>query len=491
LPETNTLMRNTSWLLSAALGITFAGCAPWAYQQESDRLSAIAASGLKGRDAAPRGEHLGPEGDTRIRHEGPKHPEFPNLAEDATLENYLTYAGLGNPGLRASFEQFKATLERVPQTRALPDPKLSLGYFLSEVETRVGPQNAKIGYSQMLPWAGKRGTRAEVVVRESEAALARFDALKLRLFYQVKQVYWRYWYLSRAVAITDENLKLLAQLESVARQKYTAGTAPHSAVIKAQVELGKLEDRLKALGDLRTPTSARLSAALGRISKTLLPWPKTPPTGEAIDVSYDRLMAWLNARNPELKVAEAMIARGEAAVKLAELNYRPDVMVGLDYVLTGDAFIGSPSDSGKDAVVAMFSINLPFANKKKYRAAEREAEYRLDAARKGRTDKVNALSAELQAALYEFRDSERKINLYRDTLLPKARQALEVTRQGFEAGRTDFLDLIDAERTLLEFDLSYARAQADRVVSLARTEMLIGGKVGSAEADGPVETEGR
>ena len=147
------------------------------------------------------------------------------------------------------------------------------------------------------------------------------------------------------------------------------------------------------------------------------------------------------------------------------------------------------SDSGKDPVVAMFSMSLPFANREKYRAAEREAEFRLDAARKERADKVNELSAALQMALYDFRDSERKINLYRDTLLPKARQALEVTRQGFEAGRADFLDLIDAERTLLAFDLSYARAQADRAVSLAEIEMLVGREIGQAtsgkEDEGP------
>ncbi len=462
---------------SAALVAVVAGCAPWAFQEDFDRLSAIAASGSGGVALSSS--------------DRPERPELPRLDEDATLSDYLAHAALGNPGLRAAFERFKASLEKVPQARALPDPRLNFGVFILAVETRVGPQEAKIGLSQMFPWKGKRGTRAEVAMRAGEAALARYEAMKLKLFYTVKQVYWNYWYLSRAVAITDENLRLLTSLESVARQKYAAGTAPHSAVIKAQVELGKLEDRLKTLGDFRTPTSARLQRALGRTSEALLPWPKTPPEEGAVDISYERLIARLKERNPELRAAEAVIAGGEAAVKLAELNYRPDVMIGLDYVFTGDAVMGSPSDSGKDPIVAMFSMNLPFANREKYRAAERAAEYRLDAAEKERIDKVNKLSSALQMALYDFRNSERKIDLYRDTLLPKARQAFEVARKAFEAGRADFLDLIDAERTLLEFDLSYARARADRVVSLARTEMLVGGEVGAVAADRPAVDEDR
>ena len=461
---------------SAALVAVLTGCAPWAFQEDYDRLSAIATSG--------------PAGDAQPSSDRPEQSALPRLDEDATLPDYLAYAALNSPALRAAFERFRAAVEKVPQARALPDPRLNFGVFIQAVETRVGPQQAKIGLSQMFPWAGKRGTRGEVALHAGEAARARYEAVKLKVFYRIKQAYWKYWYLSRAVAITDENLKLLTYLESVARQKYAAGTAPHSAVIKAQVELGKLEDRLKTLGDLRIPTSARLAAALGRSSEVLLPWPKTPPAEGIVDVSYERLIAWLEARNPELKAAEAMIAKGEAEAKLAGLNQEPDGMVGLDYVITGEsAMAPPPPDSGKDPIVAMFSINLPMLNRPKYDAAEREAESRLDATRNERADKVNELSAALQMALYDFRDSERKINLYRDTLLPKARQALEVTRQAFEAGRADFLDLIDAERTLLEFDLSYARAQSDRVVSLARTEMLVGGEVAPAVEEEKPEEE--
>jgi outer membrane protein TolC len=157
------------------------------------------------------------------------------------------------------------------------------------------------------------------------------------------------------------------------------------------------------------------------------------------------------------------------------------VGIGLDYVFTEDSGMGG-ADSGKDPIVAMFSVSLPLA-RSKYRAAEREARAERAAAVSERADRENNLAAELQEALYGFRDAERKIGLYRDTLLPMARQSIEVARQSFEAGKADFLDLIEAQRTLLEFELSHARALADRVVALAGIEMLVGRKIEGGEQE--------
>ena len=89
--------------------------------------------------------------------------------------------------------------------------------------------------------------------------------------------------------------------------------------------------------------------------------------------------------------------------------------------------------------------------------------------------------ADLKLVLYNFHDAERKIDLYRDTLIPKADQALNVTQQAFETGKASFLDLIDAQRTLLEFRLAYERALTNRAQRLAEIEMITGEEVFPAE----------
>jgi outer membrane protein TolC len=92
--------------------------------------------------------------------------------------------------------------------------------------------------------------------------------------------------------------------------------------------------------------------------------------------------------------------------------------------------------------------------------------------------------------LYNFRDAERKIDLYRDTLVPKAKQSYNVIQKAFTTGKTDFLDVVDAERTLLEFELSYERALADRAQRLAKLEELIGQEIpGDELSNTEIESE--
>ncbi|MCK5011798.1 MAG: TolC family protein, partial [Deltaproteobacteria bacterium] len=133
-------------------------------------------------------------------------------------------------------------------------------------------------------------------------------------------------------------------------------------------------------------------------------------------------------------------------------------------------------DDGKDPVIAKFSINLPIWHNK-YRAGEKEARLRHVATLRERSDRENSLIADLKMELYNFRDAKRKINLYRDTLVPKAKQSFNVIQKAFAAGKTDFLDVVDAERTLLEFQLSFERALANRAQRLAKIEELIGKEI--------------
>jgi outer membrane protein TolC len=154
----------------------------------------------------------------------------------------------------------------------------------------------------------------------------------------------------------------------------------------------------------------------------------------------------------------------------------------VDYVDTDDALNPELADSGKDPVMAMVSINVPIWHGK-YRAAEREARLRMTAVENSREDTGRRLGADLALALYHFRDAERKVDLYGDTLLPKAEQSLAVAQQGFEAGKTTFISLIDAQRLLLEFQLAERRARADKGQRLAEIEMLTGREIGTRHAE--------
>ncbi|MBE0534230.1 MAG: TolC family protein [Phycisphaerae bacterium] len=403
-------------------------------------------------------------------------PVLPELDESSDLPDYLAYAALNNAGLEAAFNQWKAALERIPQVKALPDPRFTYGYFIREVETRVGPQRQSFAIAQAFPWFGKLALRGDLAAEAANAARKRYDAAKLRLFLEVKDAWYEYYYLARAIAIANQNMQLLQHLEGVARSRYKAAAAAHPDVIRAQVELGKIDDRYRTLLDLREPLTARLNAALNRPVDLPIPMPKqiaAPP----VQLTAQDLLNTLADSNPELEAMDFEIAARQRDIELAKKEYYPDFLLGVSIIDTGEAAMRDVSDSGQDPVLASVSVNIPIW-REKYDAGVREARLRHQAARRQRTEMANSLSSQLKMSLYRFRDAERKINLYGSTLVPKAEEALRVTESSYRAGTGMFTDLVDAQRILLEFELDYERALANRAQSLAKLEMLIGQEIG-------------
>ncbi len=455
-------MTKTKWIIFcgafAGLMLVLSGCA-----STSERSST---QSLKAEDTIRAHEQVGGASYSR--------KQLPELNEASRLNDCLAYAALNNPQLEAAFNRWKAALEMITQARTLPDPRFNYGYFIQEVETRVGPQEQRVGLSQMFPWFGKLKLRGEAALKGANAAQQQYEAARLKLFDEVKQAYYELYYLGRAISVTEANVELLRQFEEIARSKYESGSALHGDVIKAQVELDKTRDRLRTLNDLKHPTAARLNAALNRPAEAPLAFP-TNIAPATLSTESAQLLQQLQAANPELKRIDFLAQKDKADIALAKKEFYPDVTLGVDYIQTGDARMSGVADSGKDAVVAGFSVNIPIWWGK-YRAGVREAESRYAATQQERQDRANGLSTDLQLALFKYQDAERKIALYHDALIPKADENVKVIQRSFESGKSDFLSLIDAERNLLEFQLTYERAVADREQGLSTVEKLVGGE---------------
>jgi len=405
-------------------------------------------------------------------------PALPVLDESSGLDDYLRYAALKNPGLEAAFQRWKATVERMPQVRALPDPRFTYGYYIAEIETRVGPMQHAIALSQTFPWLGKLQDLEDAAARAANVEYQRFEAAKLDLFYRVEAAYNDLFLLKRSIDIAGENIELLQQFEGVARARYRVGAAGHPDVIRLQVELGKLEDRLRQLRDLRAPSAARLNAALNRRSDTAVAWPSSV-SGRVIDKGLDALLAMLRENNPRLEALDEQSERERINADIARKDGLPDLTVGLAYTVVGERSGVSIPGNGDDAFLASLSVNVPLW-REKYDAGVREALARRLAVVNQRVEMTNRLTADLQQAIFEHNDARRRVELYRDTLIPKATESLHASLAGFEQGTADFLDLVDTERTLLEFQLGLERALVDRATSCAQIERLVGATVGSA-----------
>lgn len=432
------------------------------------------------------------------------------ISENSGLEDYLTYAALNNPGLEASFHRWKAALERITQANTLPDPRFTYRFFIQEVETRVGPQNQGIRLSQTFPWLGKLQLRGDIAAEHARVAKSRYETAKLKLFHEVKDVYYELYYLGRAIGLAAEHLNLMKKYEGVALTRYKTGLSQMSEVIRAQVELGKLEVNLKSLSDFQKPLIARLNSALNRSIDQVLPFPKSV-SHVNVDIPDQQFMSWLRESNPELIALSHKTSGQQKSIELAKKNFYPDLSLGIDYTdvsspprssapglrnpaalrgasrlasgmgdaidvySLGNSFLpgNKPDDAGKDVWMLSVSMNLPIW-RSKYEAGVREARAGYIASLGERKQLENQLMSQTSMVLYQLHDAERKIDLYQHALIPKAKQSLKATETSYRTGSASFLDLIDAERVLLEFELSYERAMSNHGQRLARLEMLVG-----------------
>ncbi|MGF1615361.1 MAG: TolC family protein [Gammaproteobacteria bacterium] len=404
-------------------------------------------------------------------------PERPGWPVNATLDDCIVFAMQNSPALETAFYRWRAAVEGVPQARSLPDPELGFAIVLDQVDRDTEYMGERYSISQMFPWFGKLALRGDIATEAARAEARRYEAARLALIERVTNAWFEYAWLQAAVTTARENRELLLRLESVARSMYRAGTVSQADVNRAQIELGRLDDQLRSMMDMLGPAAAELNAVLGRPAHAPLPTEPAAPSQQAVaDLPARDDEAWLalaRQLNPELAASRHAVARERRSVELARREYYPDIKLGLEYARDGSARMARMDGGGADMLVGGVSVNVPI-RRSRYDAGVREASARLAEASHQVHEQGNALEAELKAALFAYRDSQRKLQLYAGTLVPKARQSLAVTEAAYRTAEAGFSDLIDTQRVLLEFQLAHERAAADRAQARARIGALAG-----------------
>jgi outer membrane protein TolC len=248
------------------------------------------------------------------------------------------------------------------------------------------------------------------------------------------------------------------------------------------MQLAMLEDKVRELEALRAPTVARLNAVLNPPQPIPLPWP-IGGQRDVPDIDREELLAILVRENPRLQAKDFELLGAQSRIELAKKKFYPDLGIGVDWIETDGAIAPGVRDSGKDPVILMFTMNLPVW-RKSYRGAEQQARARARRTQFERKDLENNLIAQAAGVLYAFEDSGRKITLYGDILVPKAEELVGASETAYTAGTIDFLSLIDAQQTLLQYQLLLERTRANRRQRLAELEMLVGADVPQVEPGG-------
>ena len=384
-----------------------------------------------------------------------------------------------NPELQAAKLRWDASKEKVPQARSLDDPTLSFTYFGEPVQTRVGEKQAGFTASQKIPFYGKLRLKGEVAKNEAGIFEEKNRTLEREVIAKTKSSFYELYWVYKSIKIDEENKELLQRFAKIAEIKYATGKATQQDVLKAQVELSKIMNELITLEQLKETAIARVNILLNRHPEMPLGIPEEVNITE-LTVSLEELYQKAKEISPELGISKYRIERDKAAYKLAKKQYFPDFTFGLNYTLINDlpsSVLSSPVGEGRDSYTGTLSINIPIFQKRKYDAGVREANARLKSSEKAYRNIENMTLFGVKDFHFKVQTAERLVKLYRNSIIPQAEQSLKAAEIGYQAGQVDFLNLIDSQRILLDFQLAYYRSVADFGINISELERVIGAEL--------------
>lgn len=464
--------RGRLWILAGGMSLALAGCLPMRAPEAGPMSLA--------RPAVSVPERPAPEwSDSLIE---PLIPETASpeerIAAPAALDALIRETIERNPALRASWAEFEAALQRIPQVTALSEPMVTATIAIAEVQTRTGPQDFILGIQQRLPWFGVLDLRGQVAHQMAEERLQRYLQEVLATTRRVQGIWWEMAYQESARTIAEEERDLLLGLRDIAATRYATGMGPQQAILKAEVELGRVEERLIAIRRRLATLASDLNALrdLPSLTPVSVP-PLDAQTLPVYDLELSALLASAETSRPELAELRHRIERHERERRLARRRYYPEMMIGANWIAVGDRPdvppAMAPPDEGEDAFNVVLGASVPLWWRS-YRAAVQEAERNLTSAHERLADMENRVESEVLTAHFALGEALDFMELYATVLVPQAEQTLEATRAGFATGQLPFLDLIDAERVLLTMRLAHERARRDYALALADLERAIG-----------------
>jgi outer membrane protein, heavy metal efflux system len=373
----------------------------------------------------------------------------PKLSKNTTLNDYISFALKNNPALESAFYSWKSALEVIPQVKALPDPNFRYGYYIQSLVTKKGPLENFFSLSQTFPWYGTLALQGSAAFRRAEAKRQNFEAEALNVIYSVKKAYYNYWYLGKSIEIVTRNLKYIQDTVSFAKTRYETTVYQYTNILKMEIECELYNNSLETLKEFRPPILAQFNYALGRNTTDKLLFPENVAL-PVQNYTQKELIDLVIKRNPELKSLGFLADAENDNIGIALRRYIPNLTVGVDLITIHDA-----SQFNDNPLLINIGMNLPIYFSK-YNAERREAEANKLKYLRSREDKQNLLLSNLHSALYNEKDAWGKLVLYKKSLIPKAAKALELTRQSFDTGQSDYNTFIDAYRELLDFELKYA-----------------------------------
>ncbi|MCX6998090.1 MAG: TolC family protein [Kiritimatiellaeota bacterium] len=390
-------------------------------------------------------------------------------ATNLTLTAAVDLAVRDNAQLQSLRAKWGAMQERPAQAGALSNPMFKYsGMDLADGGRWPNTDEKRFMIEQEFPWLGKRGLRAGIAAKDAEIMQRELEAMTRDVVMMVKETYFQRYALQQVRATTRQDEEVLQRMAQIAETMYATGARTQQDVLKAKSEITMLQQRLLELDAQEATLAAKLNTLLNRRADAPLGAAATPPdtgfTGNA-----ETLFALAATNRPEVRAAQAQVARYDLERRLMAKENWPDYSLGLEYRNFGNS---------DDMLMLTVGIELPIW-KAKSRAGVREAEKMKVSSQMAREAAERQSALDVQDAAFRLRTARRSLDLYRTELIPQAEARFKASETSYQTGKVDFMDLLESQRFLLNVRVMAAMAGGDLGMQSARLERAVGTELGA------------
>jgi outer membrane protein TolC len=404
-------------------------------------------------------------------------------AVSLSIDEAVAAALENNPEIRAAVRRLSLAQLKTTTARSLDDPMLMMRDWDTPLRQPWDLNQAQLMVSlqQTFTSRQKRDQRARLAEDDAGVAAIDLETLRQEVSAKVRKFCADLMRNADEMRVQERQNRLLKEALAVALAQYTTGKAPQADVLRAQMALTRLNEQLIELEEERDNARTQLNALMGQ------------PPDKAIEIagsyavptalpSIEELEQAAIEHRPELAALRTQIAKSRDEGKLTRLAMKPDFTVGLGYMLM-------PTGSlARNAYMAEVSMNLPWLNRERHDGEAKQADAATDVSQAELDARASTVFLEIRQAQIEVLAAERRVKLYRDTLLPQAEASFKASTAAYQNNRAEFMSLIDAQNLLLDIQTAAYKASAETDEGMAQLERAVGAPIANPTKSNPERT---
>jgi outer membrane protein TolC len=384
-----------------------------------------------------------------------------------------------NPEIQASVRRLSLAQLKTTTARSLDDPMLMVRDWDTPLRQPWDVNQAQLMFSVQQTFLSKekRDARARIAGDDVEVASSELESLRQEVSADVREACADLKRNADEMRVHDRQAALLKEALAAVLAQYTTGKVPEADVLRAQMALTRLSEHLIELEEERDNARARLNTLLGR------------PPDEAVEIAgeyaipaelppIEELERLAIEHRPELAAQRKLLAKSRDQGQLTRLAMKPDFTAGAGYMVM-------PSGSAsRNAYMAELTMNLPWLNRDRHQGEAKQADTATAVTQAELDARASAVFLEVRQAQIETLAAEKRVKVYRDTLLPQAETAFKASTAAYQNNRAEFQTLIDSQNLLLEIQIAYYKALSATDAGIAGLERAIGAQLPGTERTG-------